>query len=442
MSVQVEKLENNTIKLTVEVSAEELEKALQDVYNRQKKSISLPGFRKGKVPRAMVEKMYGAAVFYEDAANQLIPTAYYEAVQECGEEIVSNPTIDITQIEKGKPFIFTAEVAVKPDFELGTYKGVEVTKIDTAVPEEEITVAVDRDREKNAREVVVTDRPIESGDVAVIDFEGFVDGASFEGGKGENYGLEIGSNSFIPGFEDQLIGKNIEEELEVNVTFPEDYHAEDLKGKDATFKVKIHEVKTKELPEADDDFAQDVSEFDTFEEYKNSIRERLEKQRTEAAKRTQEDEAIKKIAADSHIELPEAMISTRCDEMINQFGQQLAQQGLSMEQYMQFSGTTIDQLREQVRPETVERIEGQLVLDKIAEVEKIEITDADIEEELKKMAELYNMDMEDLNKRMGESDRENMRKDLAAQRAVDVIYDNVVFVDAPAEEEKTEEADA
>ena len=441
MSVQVEKLENSTVKLTIEVPAEQFDAAMQDVYNRQKKNISIPGFRKGKVPRQMVERMYGPEVFYDDAANQIMPQAYSDAAKESGEDIMSRPTVDIVQIEKGKPFIFTAEVAVRPDVKLGEYKGVEVTKIDTEVSDEEVETELNNERERNARTITVEDRAIQSGDTAVIDFEGFADGKAFEGGKGENHNLEIGSGSFIPGFEDQLIGKNSGDEVEVNVTFPEDYHAEDLKGKDAVFKVKIHEVKAKELPEADDEFAQDVSEFDTIAEYRDSIRKKLEDRKADMAKNEQKQEAIDKIVEASEMELPDSIVLTRADEIINQFAQQLAQQGLSMDQYMQYAGTDIDQLRDSVRPEAVTRIKNQLVIDAIAKAENIEITDAEVEEELKKMAEMYNMELDKLKGYMTEEETENMKLDLASQKALDLVYDNAVFVDAP-EEEKTEEAEA
>jgi trigger factor len=425
MSVQVENLEKNTVKLTIEVSAEELEKALQEAYNKQKKSISIPGFRKGKVPRNVVEKMYGPAVFYEDAANILIPQAYSDAAKESGQDIVSRPVIDVTQLEKGKPFIFTAEVAVKPEVTLGKYIGVTVTKVDTEVTDEEIDEAINKERENNARIVSVEDRAIESGDTAVIDFEGFVDGVAFEGGKGENHSLEIGSGSFIPGFEDQLIGKNVGDDVDVNVTFPEEYHAPDLAGKEAVFKVKVHEIKAKELPELDDEFAQDVSEFDTVAEYRDSVKAKLQENKDNAAKRAQQDEAIKKIVEKSQMELPDAMIDTQCEDMINQFAQQMAQQGLSMDQYMQFSGLTLDQLKEQVRPEAIERIQSSLVLEQIAKEENIEITDEDIDAEIEKMAAMYNMEADKLKGYMGDEEKEGMKKDLAIQKAVDLITESM-----------------
>ena len=356
MSVQVENLEKNMAKLTIEVSAEDLEKALEAAYQKEKNKISIPGFRKGKVPRAMVEKMYGAAVFYEEAANILMQQNYPAAVEESGADIVSRPTIDIVQIEKGKPFIFTAEVAVRPEVTLGKYMGVTVTKIDCTVSDEEVAEALEKERNNNSRTISVTDRPVQEGDTAVIDYEGFVDGVAFEGGKGENHSLEIGSHSFIDTFEDQLVGKNVGDEVEVNVTFPEQYHAADLAGKPAMFKVKINEIKAKELPELDDEFAQDVSEFDTLAEYKEDLKKRLEEQKENEAKRTKEDEAIQKIIDKSKMELPDAMVDTQCENMIEEFAQRIAQSGLSMEQYMQFSGLTLDALKEQVRPEAVSRI--------------------------------------------------------------------------------------
>lgn len=442
MSVQVENLEKkNTVKLTIEVSAEELEKALQEAYNKQKKSISMPGFRKGKVPRNIIEKMYGSSVFYEDAANILIPQAYADAAKECGEDIVSRPVVDITQIEKGKPFIFTAEVAVKPEVTLGEYTGVTVTKVDTEATEEEIEEAIKKERENNARIINIEDRTIESGDMAVIDYEGFVDGVAFEGGKGENHSLEIGSGSFIPGFEDQLIGKNIGDDVEVNVTFPEEYHAPDLAGKAAVFKVKVHEIKTKEIPELDDEFAQDVSEFDTVAEYRDSVKAKIEERKANEAKSAQQEEAIKKIVEKSQMDIPDAMIDTQCENMINQFAQQMAQQGLSMDQYMQFSGMTIDQLKEQVRPEAIERIQSSLVLEQIAKEEKIEITDEDIDAEIEKMAKLYNMEADKLKEYMGDEEKENMKEDLAVQKAVELIMESVNPQEAEkADDAKTEEA--
>ena len=425
MSVQVENLEKNMAKLTIEVSAEELEKALNAAYQKEKNKISIPGFRKGKVPRKMIEKMYGEAVFYEDAANTLIQENYPAAVEESGIDIVSRPTIDVVQIESGKPFIFTAEVAVRPEVKLGKYLGVQVTKIDTSVSDEEVEAAVEKERNNNARTVTVTDRPIANGDTAVIDFEGFVDGVAFEGGKGENHPLEIGSHTFIDTFEDQLVGKNVGDEVDVNVTFPEQYQAADLAGKPATFKVKINEIKAKELPELDDEFAKDVSEFDTLAEYKESLKKDLEKKKQDEAKRTKEDEAIQKIIDKSKMEIPEAMIDTQCETMIEEFAQRIAQSGLSMDQYLQFSGMTVDKLREQVRPEATTRIQSSLVLEQIAKDENIEITDEDIDAEIEKMAKAYGMEADKLKEYMGESEKKSMKNDLAIQKAVELVMDNV-----------------
>lgn len=441
MSVQVEKLEKNMAKLTVEVPAEEVEKALQAAYMKEKNKISIPGFRKGKVPRAMIEKMYGAAVFYEEAANILIQDNYAAAMEESKEDIVSRPTIDIVQIESGKPFIFTAEVAVRPEVTLGKYKGVQVTKIDTTVTDEEVEAALEKEQQKNSRTVTVTDRPVANGDTAVIDFEGFVDGIAFEGGKGENHPLEIGSHSFIDTFEDQLVGKNAGDEVDVNVTFPEKYQAADLAGKPALFKVKIHEVKAKELPELNDEFAQDVSEFNTLEEYKEDLKKHLEVQKEDEAKRTKEDEAIQKIIDKSTMEIPEAMIKTQCENMVNEFAQRLAQSGLSMEQYMQFSGLTLDKLEEQVRPEAETRIKSSLVLEQIAKDENIEVSEEEIDAEIEKMAKAYGMEADKLKEYMGDAEKESMKRDISVTKAVDLVMENVKER-AKAKTKKEKEAEA
>ena len=441
MSVQVENLEHNMAKLTIEVSAEELEKALDSAYNKQKNSISIPGFRKGKVPRAMIEKMYGAGVFYEDAANELMQKSYSEAIDESGIDIVSRPSVEVVQIEKGKPFIYTAEVAVKPEVELGKYKGVTVTKIDTSVSDDEVAEALEQERNKNARDVSVTDRAIQEGDTAVIDFEGFVDGVAFEGGKGENHPLEIGSHSFIDTFEDQLVGKNAGDEVEVNVTFPEQYQAAELAGKPAMFKVKINEVKAKELPELDDEFAQDVSEFDTLAEYKEDLKKQLVEKKEVEAKKTKEDEAIQKIIDKSKMDIPEAMIETQCESMVEEFAQRIAQSGLSMEQYLQFSGMTVDQLKEQVRPEATTRIQSSLVLEQIAKEENIEISDEEVDAEVEKMAAAYGMEADKLKEYMGEAEKKSMKSDLAITKAVELIMENVKER-AKAKSKKEKDAEA
>ncbi len=425
MSVQVENLEKNMVKLTIEVPAEELEKAIDAAYKKQKNQISIPGFRKGKVPRAMVEKMYGVEVFYEDAANTLMQQNYPSAVEESGVDIVSRPSIDVVQIEKGKPFIYTAEVAVRPEVTLGKYMGVTVTKIDTSVSDDEVAEALEQQRNNNARTISVTDRPVAVGDTAVIDFEGFVDGVAFEGGKGENHPLEIGSHTFIDNFEDQLVGKNAGDEVEVNVTFPEQYQAADLAGKPAIFKVKINEIKAKELPELDDEFAQDVSEFDTLAEYKESLKKNLEEKKENEAKRTKEDEAVQKIIDKSKMDIPEAMIDTQCETMIEEFAQRIAQSGLSMDQYLQFSGLTVDGLKEQVRPEALSRIQASLVLEQIAKDENIEVSDDDVNAEIEKMAASYGMEADKLKEYMGDAEKESMKKDLAINKAVELVMSNV-----------------
>lgn len=423
MSVQVENLEKNMAKLTIEVSADKVEKAIQAAYLKEKSKISLPGFRKGKVPRQMIEKMYGAAIFYEDAANRLIQENYGPAVDESGVDVVSRPTIDITQIEKGQPFIFTAEVAVKPEVKLGKYMGVTVTKIDTSVSDEEVDAAVEEERNHNARTVTVQDRAIQDGDTAVIDFEGFVDGVAFEGGKAENHSLVIGSHSFIDTFEEQLIGKHTGEEVTVNVTFPEEYHAPELAGKPAMFQVKINEIKTKELPELDDEFAQDVSEFDTLAEYRESVQKKLTERKENEAKRAKEEEAIQKIVEDAQMEIPDAMIDTQVDSMIDNFASRIAQQGMALEQYLQFTGMTEEKLAEQMRPDALKQIQSGLVLEAIAKAENIEVSEEDIDAEIEKMAGMYGMEADKLKEYMGDGEKESMKKDLAVQKAVELIVE-------------------
>ncbi len=436
MSVKVEPMEEkNMVKLTIEVPAEEFESALQEAYQKQKKDFSIPGFRKGKVPRNIIEQMYGPGVFYEDAVDIILPEAYNNAAKECGEDLRSRPVVDLVQVEKGKPLIFTAEVAVRPEVQLGEYKGVEVTEADTTPTEEEVMADINRELSNNSRIVAVEGRPIESGDLAVIDFEGFMDGEPFEGGKGENHSLEIGSGSFIPGFEEQLIGKNAGDELEVNVTFPENYHAPDLAGRDAVFQVTIHEVKTKEVPELDDEFAQDVSEFDTVEEYKDSVREKVEERKKSSARSAQEEEALRKIVEASEMDIPEPMIDSQCENMINRFAQQLAQQGMSFDQYLEYSGETYEDMKEQIRPDAEMQIREELVLDAVAEAEQIEITEEDIDEELANMAAMYQMDKDQLKDYMDEETKENMKLDLASRKAMELIGDTMVPVPAPEEPE-------
>ncbi|MBE5947607.1 MAG: trigger factor [Lachnospiraceae bacterium] len=423
MSLQVEKLEKNMVKLTIEASAEEFEKAMQVAYQKNKNKITVQGFRKGKAPQAMIEKMYGPGVFYEDAANEIIPTAYDKAVEESGLEIVSRPEIDIVQIEKGKAFIFTAEVAVKPEVTLGKYKGVKVEKFDTKVTEEEINAEIDKARDQNARFITVEDRAVQNGDMTIIDFEGFVDGVAFEGGKGENHNLTIGSGQFIPGFEDQLVGVEIGKEVDVNVTFPEEYHAKDLAGKAAVFKVTVKEIKAKEVPELDDEFVQDVCDFDTVAEYKADVEAKLKERKESEAKTKKEDAVIDKIIEDAKMEIPEAMIETQVRQMAEDFVARLQQQGLSIEQYFQFTGLTPDALKEQMQPTALKRIQTRLVLEAIVEAEKIEVTEEELNVEIEKMAKLYQMEVDKINELMGDFEKENMKKDLAVQKAIDVVVD-------------------
>ena len=424
MSLQVEKLEKNMAKLTIEVGADELDKAIESAYQKQKGKISIPGFRKGKVPRQVVEKMYGKEVFYEDAANILIPDAYEKALDECEEDIVSSPKIDVTQIEAGKPFIFTAEVALKPEVKLGKYKGVKVEKADVVVTDEEVDEVIEKERENNARNITVEDRAVKDGDMTVIDFEGFVDGEAFDGGKGENYPLTIGSGAFIPGFEEQLVGSEIGKEVEVNVTFPEDYHAENLKGKAAVFKCTVKEIKEKELPELDDEFASEVSEFETLTEYKEDVKKNLEEKKMKEAKENKEREAVEAVVDLSEMDIPEAMVETQQRQMVDEFAQRITMQGLSMEQYFQFTGTSYQQMLENVKPQAEKRIQSRLVLEAIAEAEKIEVTDEDFEKEIETMAEVYQMDASKVKEMLGEKEMKNIRQDLAVKKAAEFVVEN------------------
>ena len=426
MSLQVEKLEKNMAKLTVEVSAEDFEKAIEKVYQKQKKQISIPGFRKGKVPRVMVEKMYGKEVFYEDAANDLIPDAYDNALDECEEDIVSSPKIEVTQIEAGKPFVFTATVALKPEVKLGEYKGIKIEKIEREVTEEEILAEINRERNKNARNITIEDRPVKDGDMTVIDFEGFVDGEAFEGGKGENYPLTIGSGAFIPGFEEQLVGAEIGKEVEVKVTFPEEYQAEELQGKEAVFKCTVHEIKEKELPELDDEFASEVSEFDTLEEYKEDVKKNLTEKKVKDAETARENAAVEAAVKASEIEIPEAMLETQQRQMVDEFSQRITMQGMSMEQYMQFTGATYEKLIEQVKPQAEERIRARLVLEAIAKSENIVATEEDYEKEMKTMAEVYHMEIDKVKELMGEREKKNIMLDLAVRKAADFVAENAI----------------
>lgn len=423
MSLQVETLEKNMAKLTIEVPAEEFEKAIEKAYQKNKGKMSVPGFRKGKVPRKMIEKMYGTGIFYEDAANIIIPEAYANEIESCELDIVSQPSIDVVQIESGKPFIFTAEVATKPEVELGEYKGVQVERKAVEVTDEEVDKALEEERDKQSRMVPVEGRAVENGDMVTIDFEGFVDGVAFEGGKGTDYPLTIGSHSFIDTFEDQLVGKNVGEEVEVNVTFPEQYQAEELQGKPAMFKVAIKEIKAKELPELDDDFAQDVSDFDTLAEYKEDLKKKLVEKKEEEAKEAFEEAVVEAVVSNAKMEIPAPMIDLQVKTMADNFARRITSQGLSMEQYMQFTGMTPEKLEEQMRPQALKTIESRLVLEAIVKAENIQATDEELDKELEKMASMYQMEVEKIKELISDKEKNSMKLDIAVQKAVDFIVE-------------------
>ena len=389
MSLQVEKLEKNMAKLTIEVSAEDLDKAMEKAYQKQKSRISLPGFRKGKAPRKMIESMYGKGVFMEDAVNSLVPQEYTKALGECDLEIVSQPEINVTQMEPGKALIFTADVAVKPEVTLGDYKGVEVPKSEIAVTDEEVDAEVKKEQDKNARTVAVEDRAAANGDITTIDFEGFVDGVAFEGGKGTDYALTLGSGTFIPGFEDQLVGANTGDHVEVKVTFPEEYQAKELAGKEAVFQCDVKKIETKEVPELDDEFAKDVSEFDTLAEYKEDVKKKLTEKKEKEARTAKENAAVDKAIENAQMDIPELMTKTECRQMMDDFSRRMQQQGLSMEQYFQFTGQSMDKMMEDMKPQALKRIQTRLVLEKVAEAENIQPSEEEITEEIQKMADAY-----------------------------------------------------
>lgn len=421
MSLQVEKLEKNMAKLTVEVPAEQFEAALKTSFQKNKNKFSIPGFRKGKAPQAMVEKMYGVGVLYDDAIDTLLDSTYADAVKESGLEIVSRPEIGIEQIEKGKTFIYTALVAVKPEVTLGEYKGVEVEKAKPEVTDADVEAELKKVQDQNSRMVNVEERAVENGDHTVIDFEGFVDGQPFEGGKSEAYPLVIGSHSFIDTFEEQLIGKNIGDEVEVNVTFPAEYHAAELAGKPAVFKVKIHEIKTKELPELNDEFAGEVSEFETMDEYKSDIRAKLAETKQQQATTENENNVVEKVVENASMEIPDAMIDEQVREMINDYARRMQSQGISLEQYMQFTGMTIEKLQEQSRPQAEKRIRTRLVLEAVVAAENIQVSDEAVDAEIAKMAETYKMEADKVRSIMGEAGIAQMKEDMAVQEAVDFL---------------------
>ncbi len=426
MSLQVEKLEGNMAKLTIEASAEEFEQAIEKAYQKNKNKLSIPGFRKGKVPRKMIEQMYGKEIFYEDAANIVIPSAYAKAVDECTEEIVSQPTVDIVQAEAGKPFIFTAEVALKPEVTLGKYKGVEVEKTDVAVTDEEVDAAIDRERENNARTISVEDRAVRDGDMTIIDYEGFVDGESFEGGKDEDYPLTIGSGTFIPGFEEQLIGAELDKEVEVNVTFPEDYQASELAGKPAVFKCIVKEIREKELPELDDEFASEVSEFDTLAEYREDVKKNLTERKEAEAKAAKEEKVVEAIIADAKMDIPEAMLATQQRSMADDFAQRIRMQGITIDQYFQFTGLTREAFLEQLKPQAEERIKSRLVLEAVAKAENLEASDEEYTAEIKKMAEAYQMDEDKITEMIGEFEQKSIKEDICIRKALELAVESAV----------------
>lgn len=439
MSVKVEDLEEKFMKkLTVEVPAEEFDAAVRKVYQRQRKSITVPGFRKGKAPQFMVEKMYGESIFFEDAANDILPDAYEKAAKESGLDIVSRPEIDVTEIGHGKNFVFTAAVAVRPDVELGQYKGVEVPKFDTTVTDEDVQEALEREQKKDGRTVEVTDRPVEKDDTANIDYEGKIDGVPFDGGKDAGHDLKIGSGSFIPGFEDQVIGMKTGETKDITVTFPEDYHAEELKGKEAVFTVTVNKISAAELPELDDEYAADKG-FDTLDAYKESLKKDLQERKDSQAKQSRRDNGLSQAAKNAKIDMPEAMINSEADEMVNNFARQLQAQGMSIDQYMQYTGADLDGLRAQVRPQAMMNLRNRLTMEKIAEVENIGVSDEELDKEFENMAKTYNMEVEKIKEIMGDEEKAQMKKDLQVQKAIDFVADNAIEVEK-TEEEKTKEA--
>lgn len=426
MNLTVENLEKNMAKLTITVPAEDFIEGMKASYNKRKGKFSVPGFRKGKVPQNYLEKVYGPELFYEDAANSCIDKTYSDAMDESGLDIVSRPEIDVTQMEKGKDFIYTALVAVKPEVTLGDYKGVEIEKIDVDVTDEDVEAALLNEQKQNARNVPVEDRPAKLDDEVSLDFEGFVDGVAFEGGKGENYQLKLGSHSFIDTFEDQIVGKNIGEEFDVNVTFPEDYQAEDLAGKPAVFKCKLNGIKETQLPELDDDFAADVSEFDTLDEYKEDLKATLKVRKEKEAKNEKESRVVDKIIEGAQMDIPAPMLDTQKEQMLNEFAQQLSYQGLSIDQYFQFSGMTKEKFMETSEPEAERRIKSRLVLEAVAKAENIEVSEDDLNAELEKMAETYQMEPDKLKDLVGDSEKEAIKLDIAVQKAVDLVRDAAV----------------
>lgn len=441
MSVQIEMLEKkNMAKLTIDVPAAEFDKAITKAYNKNKGQISIPGFRKGKVPQVMIEKMYGANIFYEDAANYVMPDAYENAVKESNLDIVSNPTIDVTQMEKGKDFIFTAEVAIKPEVTLGQYKGIEVEKSTIEVTDDDVDHKLKETQEQNSRMVTV-ERAAEKGDTVVLDYKGTVNGTEFDGGSAQNYSLVLGSDTFVPGFEDQLVGASANEDVDVKVTFPDDYPTKSLAGKDAVFACKVHEVKVKELPEINDEFAQDVSEFDTLDEYKEDVKKTIYAEKEEAAKSVKQQKVMDQVIANASMDIPDAMVDTQAGNMINEYAQRLSYQGISLQQYYQYTGMTEKTLKEQLKPQALKNIQSRLVLEAIVAAENVEVTQEEMDAEIQKMADTYQMEVDKVKELLGDEEKESIKKDLAANKALDLVTDAAVEVE-PAPEEKKEQEEA
>ncbi len=443
MSLKVENLEKSMIRMTIEVEAAEFDKALNKVYQQNKAKYAIPGFRKGKAPRKMIESMYSKGVFYEDAANEIIPDAYDKALEEYdGKEIVSRPEVDVIQIGEGETFIFTAEAAVKPDVTLGQYKGVEVDRVEAEVTEAEVDAEIEKERETNSREIDVDDRPVQDGDEVILDFEGFKDGVAFEGGKGEDYPLTIGSGSFIPGFEEQLIGAEIDKELEVNVTFPEDYQAEDLAGAAAVFKCTVKQIKVKELPDLDDEFASEVSEFDTMEEYREDVKKQLLEKKETEVKRAKENAVVDAVVANAGMEIPAPMLEYQQRQMIEEFAQRIQSQGLSFEQYLQFTNSTMSNMMDQVKPQAEQRIRSSLVLEAVAAAEQIEVTEDEYREELERMSKEYNMEVDAIETALGEGGEKQVKEDLAINKAVQFLVENAIEVEPKETEAEPAETEA
>ena len=438
--IKNEQIEKNTVKLTIAIDKEAFEAAVEKAYKKNVKQIALPGFRKGKAPRKLIEKYYGVGVFYEDAVNFVCPDAYEFAVKEAGIEPVDRPEIDVETIGDGEDLVITATVTVKPEVTLGEYKGVKCEKPTYETKDEDVDAQIKATAEKNARIVTVEDRAVQMGDLTVIDFEGFVDGVAFEGGKGLDHNLEIGSGQFIPGFEDQLVGAKIGEETEVNVTFPEEYHAENLKGKPATFKVTVKEIKVKELPALDDDFAKDVSEFETFEEYKNSVKETLNKSNEQRAKAEFENNVVEAVCENAQIDIPECMIDNRIEQLIRDFSYRLSSQGLNMEQYMQITGSNFDTFKEQFKDQAASQVKSSLVLEKIAALENVEVTEEDVEKELQTMAEMYGMELDKVKTLIGENEKESIKEDLKMRKTVELIANEAKATKPAAKKAASKEA--